>query len=181
MNMSQRRSVFGPRASLLTFTLIAPLVACSAGRGAARSPDSPVQAGQNAHGGPQWPAAAHADFTTSLVTVTIENNTESDHVFSSALKFLDVNGSDVVPPLVGPNVAVSAGTTSSSFVITYHPTLPDGYYNIALTVAATSPGSEEVYSGASGYLHVVDGVRTRIDFGDWNNQTGGGPVIPYIE
>ncbi len=130
------------------------------------------------HDGAQMSAGVHANFTSSNVTATIDNNTDSTLTFTTALQFLDVAAFDVVSPVVGSNVVVNASSTSSSFNLAY-PFLPDGYYNVALTVAAASAsgGPLDVVTGTSGYLYVASGVNTPIDFGEWNTHTGGAPIV----
>jgi hypothetical protein len=109
--------------------------------------------------------------STARVEGTITNNTDDNLVFNTLVQFLS-GGVDVVPPISGPSVTVTAGTTTPPFVVANLPTLPDGYFRVLITGLGTAVGSTAEYESASqDYLKVIGGVPSVIGLVEWSENS----------
>jgi hypothetical protein len=160
-------------AALFALVLAASLSACAAKQSVAPAPAMSVAPEPDVSGGMQLPVSAAVEFTPTAIHATLQNYTESDLEFHTSVRIIGDDWKDAVPPIAGPNVTVKAGASSSRWSIALPP-LRDGYHEITLRAAPTNGDSFD--TGVSGYFRVERGVTTVIDFGEWNNATGGGPI-----
>jgi hypothetical protein len=117
----------------------------------------------------------------STITTTVENNTDLSLTFHTAVQVLTQLGADVIPAIVGPDLTVASGATSSPWVMTIPP-LPDGFHRVPVTATTTDPvtGTPLLTSFAV-YFSVTGGTLTEIDFGTYYEATGHELVEPFIE
>ena len=127
--------------------------------------------------GPTPDAVVVSELKGSVVIMSITNNTDTDYVFRTALQWLDREGADVVPAVVGPDIAVQAGSTGAPWRADI-PRLPDGYQRYVFTAYAARDGVLIVVGGdAHRHLKVRGGRIMEVDYFEFEN---GGPPAPPV-
>jgi hypothetical protein len=117
----------------------------------------------------------------TTVTTTVENNTGLTLVFHTAIQFLTPVGADVIPPVVGPDLTVASGSTSSPWVYSLPP-LPDGFVQVPVSATATDPATGlPMLSSFALYFQVTRGTPVGISFGAYYEATSSELVQPLID
>ncbi|WAS94501.1 hypothetical protein [Nannocystis punicea] len=115
-------------------------------------------------------------FDGKALTTKIQNNTDRSLTLTSTIQALTFDGVDAMTPIVGPDVTVPAGARSQGLVVEL-PTIADGYYRVTSTATASTPAGME-QGGAQVFIHVQSGVAREIEWAEWDDKTGDGPVVP---
>ena len=106
----------------------------------------------------------------TTITTTAENNAGVTLLIHTAIQFLTPVGVDVVPPVVGPDFAITSGSTSP-WVYTLPP-LPDGFLLVPVSAVSKDPSTGmQLLSSFHLYFHVAGGTPTAISFHDYYTAT----------